>query len=100
LAVWVGRRAQRYQGGVPIVPYNRFVHDFVNVDPTHLARKTFRWWFGCTIFLGGFAFAYATVESNQMRNTWYNRPDLKPFPAMVAKEEMDVTERTMLEAHY
>ena len=34
-----------------------------------------------------------------MVNTWYNRPDLKPYPAMVPKESMDITERTALEAH-
>lgn len=33
LAVWVGRRMKHYQGGVPVVPYQRFVHDFPNVEP-------------------------------------------------------------------
>lgn len=34
-AVWVGRRAKHYQGGVPIVPQPRWVFDFINVDPGH-----------------------------------------------------------------
>ena len=42
LGVWLGRRVQRYQGGVPIVPYQRFVYDFPNVDPGYLSRKKFK----------------------------------------------------------
>ena len=34
-----------------------------------------------------------------MVNTWYNRPELKPFPAMVPVDSMDVTQRTALAAH-
>ncbi len=100
LAVWVARRMQRYQGGVPQVPYNRFVHDFINVEPSALARKTFRTYFGLIVFAGGFTFAMMTTHTNQKNDAWYTRPDLKPFPAMVPKEEMDITERTMLETHY
>ena len=50
--------------------------------------------------VAGLVFAFATVDNRQRVNQWYNRPDLKPFPAMVATDRMDVTERTMLEAHY
>jgi hypothetical protein len=50
--------------------------------------------------VSGVTFAYLTTDSSQKNNIWFNRPDLKPFPAMVAKDTMDVTERTMLEAHY
>ena len=50
--------------------------------------------------LGGFLFAKMTVKDNYMVDAWYQRPDLKPFPAMVPKEELDITERTMLESHY
>jgi len=32
-------------------------------------------------------------------NEWYNRPDLKPFAAMV-DQPSDLTTRTMLEAQY
>jgi len=99
-AVFVGRRAQRYQGGVPIVPVQRFIHDFPNVDPGYHTRKTFRWWFIGTCLFGGFAFAMLTTNENQKRDPWYQRPDLRPFPAMVPKESMDITERTMYETHY
>lgn len=40
------------------------------------------------------------MHQNHRRDAWYQRPDLKPYPAMVPKEELDVTERTMLESHY
>ena len=33
-AVWVARRKQRTQTGVPKYPIQRFVHDFPNVDPS------------------------------------------------------------------
>ncbi len=99
-AVWVAKRAQRFQGGVPIVPYNRLVHDFVNLDPGFLTRKTFRLYFFTTCAIGGYLFATYTVKNNQKSNEWYTRPDYKPFPAMVPKEQMDITERTMMEAHY
>ena len=52
-----------------------------------------------TCAVGGFIFAYYTTDQRQMVNQWYNRPDLKPYPAMVPRECMDVTERTILEAH-
>lgn len=90
-AMWVGRRAQRYQGGVPIIPQQRYVHDFINVDPGHLTKKAFRFWFFGTCIAGGFLFALATVNRNQQRDAWYSRSDLKPFPAMVPKENLDVT---------
>lgn len=99
-AVWIARRAQHYQGGVPIVPYHRWNHDFPNVDPGHLTRKKFRLYFFGTCILGGVLFANATLHGNQKRDAWYSRPDLKPFPAMVPKGSLDITERTALEAHY
>ena len=33
LGVAIGRRMRVYQGGVPIVPYQRFIHDFPKVEP-------------------------------------------------------------------
>ena len=87
-------------GGVPMVPYNRFIHDFINLDPSKHARSTFRFYMFLTCAVGGFIFAGFTVDQRQVKNTWYNRPDLKPFPAMVPKECLDETEQTTLEAHY
>jgi hypothetical protein len=99
-AVWVARRMQRGQGGVPSVPMMKYGYDFVNLDPGHFTRKTFRFWFFGTCILGGYLIGSYSVNENQKKDAWYARPDKKPFPAMVAKEDLDVTERTMLEAHY
>jgi len=99
LACIVGRRMKVYQGGVPIVPYQRFIHDFPNLEPAHRARKTFRNWSLATTVALGFVFARYTVNQEQVLNPWYTRPDLKPFAAMV-KNEADVTEHTMKLNHY
>lgn len=99
-AIWIARRMNHYQGGVPVIPNNKYSHDFVNLDPGHFSRKNFRWYFFGICLAGGYLFASYTTNSNQRHDAWYSRPDLKPFPAMVPKEELDVTERTMLEAHY
>lgn len=57
LAVLAGRRAQRYQGGVAVVPYQRFVHDCPNVKPgSQVAYYFKKWGYGTAIF-GGFCFA-------------------------------------------
>jgi hypothetical protein len=82
-----GRRMKHYQGGVPVVPYQRFVHDFPNLDPSRHARQTFRRWAGLFSVAAGYMFARFTVNPQQLLNPWYNRPDLKPYPAMVHYEE-------------
>ena len=74
---------KRYQGGVPVVPYQRFIHDFPNLEPAHAARSTFRWWARLSSVAIGFVFARYTVNQEQVLNPWYTRPDLKPFAAMV-----------------
>ena len=91
---------QRFQGGVPQVPYPKYAYDFVNLDPGHFTRKQFRYYFIGICFVGGYLFASWSVDTNVMKDPWFTRPDLKPFPAMVPKEELDVTEKSMLEAHY
>lgn len=86
---------------MPVVPMNRFVHDFVDLDPTKHARRVFRRYFFLTCTAGGVLFAYATVDGKRQQNDpWFSRPDLKPFKAMVAKEDLDVNERQAYEAHY
>ncbi len=36
-----------------------------------------------------------------MRDEWYARPDLKPYPAMVPVEEhLSITEKSALKSHY
>lgn len=52
-----------------------------------------------TCLTGGIMFAFYTTDTRQIKNTWYNRPELKPFPAMVPFDHMDVTQRTSMEAH-
>lgn len=100
LAVIIGRRMKRTQGGVPAYPLQRLVHDFANVEPTWWARKTFNQGFRATIVVGGFLFAYFTTDTRILQNPWYNRPDLKPFPAMVPQDKDDITSKTSLYAHY
>jgi len=49
----------------------------------------------------GYVFARQVTDYTISRsNAWYNRPDLKPFPAMVKQDENDLTRRTMEEAQY
>lgn len=91
---------QTYQGGVPIVPYNRFVPDFPNLEPTRMAKRTFRKWHLLTCAFGGAITAYLTVDERQKVDAWYSRPDLKPFKAMVAKEDLDPQEKLVYETHY
>ena len=103
IACMFGNRMKRYQGGVPVVPYQRFVHDFPNLEPTRISRNTFRNWSFLACLTAGFIFARVTVNPQQKLNVWYNRPDLKPFPAMVKENEGvpdDVTEQTMLKTAY
>ena len=33
LGVYIGERAKNTQGGVPIVPSQRLIHDFPNLEP-------------------------------------------------------------------
>jgi hypothetical protein len=87
------------QGGVPVVPYQRFIHDFPNLEPANKSRKLFRRWSLLSAMAMGFIFARYTVNQEQLLNPWYTRPDLKPFAAMV-KNEADVTELTMKNNHY
>ncbi|CDW76650.1 UNKNOWN [Stylonychia lemnae] len=99
LGVYVGRSMQTRGTGVPSVPLQKYLHDFYNLDPSHYSRKLFRRYFFITCSLGGVFFAYATVE-NRYKNPWYSRPDLKPFPAMVAKDHLDRNEKQMYETNY
>jgi hypothetical protein len=96
----VGRRMKATRFGTPKWGIRQFYYDFADPDPTKAARKAFRRWFGITVFIGGFSFAHYTTSTRQMLNTWYNRPDLKPFPAMVPMKEESITEKTAKKAHY
>ena len=62
IGVWVGRRMCRTSGGVPAVPMNRFLYDFINLEPTKFTRSTFRFYWLGTMVVGGFLFAHMTVD--------------------------------------
>lgn len=82
------------------MPFARWKWDFVDLEPAGFSRRVFRLYAFATCFAGGLLFAYFTVNPMQMRDSWYDRPDLKPFKAMVPKEEMSIAERTAYESHY
>ena len=100
LGVVVGRWVKSTSMGTPLVPLNRFKHDFINLDPSVHARKLFRRSFFATCCVGGIAFAYSTINTNFLRDDWYSRPDLRPFPAMVPRDHLDPSERLVFESHY
>ena len=62
---------------------------------------TFRFYSMTAAIALGYIFARQVTDYTISRsNEWYNRPDLKPFPAMVKQDEGDLTRRTMEEAQY
>lgn len=89
-AVWpvaaaIGRRWKVTRGGVPVVPLNRHVHDFPNIDPGRVARLNFRFYSVIPAIALGYMIARQVTDYTvRSSNHWYSRPDLKPFPAMVA----------------
>ena len=90
VAAMIGRRMKRTTGGAPMIPYQRFIHDFPNLEPARQSKMTFYWWaFGSSMF-AGFVFAHSVTDKRIMNNHWYNRPDLKPYAAMVEPDEDDV----------
>jgi len=89
-----------FAGGVPLVPLNNFSYDFVNLEPSLIARKRFRRSFFATLFVSGIAFGYLTTNSSLLTNKWNNRPDLRAFPAMIADDGSDIAQKTLLQAHY
>ena len=102
VATVIGRKYKIRKGGVPVVRLNRFVHDFPNVEPGRTSRIFFRWYSVGSSVAFGYLFAKFTTDQNEscVSNEWYNRPDLKPFPAMVQQEENDHMRRTMEQAQY
>ena len=100
IAAAIGRAFKVETGGVPVVPVQRWVHDFPKIDPGHFARKTFRYYSRWSCLALGYCFARMTTDNfASQSNTWYNRPDLKPFPAMV-EQTKDVTYQSMKEGQY
>ena len=50
--------------------------------------------------MAGLIFAKYSVNSEYYRNLEYNRPDYKPFPAMVAQDQNDDTKESMMISNY
>ena len=101
VACMIGRRMKRTSGGVPVVPYQRYIHDFPNLEPARSGYQHFKWWaFGSSMAFG-FTFAHYVTDKRTLINEWYNRPDLKPYPAMVAvSEEEEEIMKTVRLQHY
>ena len=90
LAIMIGRRMTQYQGGVAVVPLQRFVHDHPNVHAMRTTQRYFRRWSFGTMFICGTIFARYYTDDSMLNNTWYTRPDLKPKMAMVdIKDQTD-----------
>lgn len=87
LAVVIGRRSQRYQGGVPVSHFYRHIEHYNDVSPIRAAQKNFRNAAGLTVVAGGFIFAYYFTDASIMRNKWYTRPDFAPKAAMIRDED-------------
>jgi len=100
VAAAIGRRFKTTRMGVPVVHQHRFVHDFPKIDAGRAARTYFRWYsFGSSLIAGLLFAQYITPYESRCSNQWYNRPDLKPFAAMVDQPE-DLTTKTMLDSQY
>lgn len=83
------------------MPYQRYIHDFPNTDPVNASKKTFRYWAILSSTVVGFVFAKWNTDARVLYNPWYNRPDLKPFPAMVEMdEETKAKMHSVKMAHY
>lgn len=89
IACIIGRRSKRYSGGTPVVPYQRFINDFPNLEPTRLSKVTFRYWSFGTSIVFGYVFAQQVTDNRILIDPWYNRSDMKPFPAMVEPDADD-----------
>lgn len=102
IAILIGRRATMTQGGVSIVPNQRYVDEFPNVYANKTTNKFFkRYAFGACI-LGGFVLGRMMSDDAILKNETYTRPDLKPFPAMVREpsEYDNEAYQQMLERNY
>jgi hypothetical protein len=100
VSVFLANRHKTLSSGVPSVPYNRLVHDFVNLDPAYHARRLFRTRFFAYSAFGGICFAYYFTGRYPIRNEWYSRPDYKPFPAMVPQDSLSPSDQVIMETYY
>lgn len=82
-AILVGKRAQVKQGGVPMIPIQRWVDLYPNVHPSRTTNRFFRRYCGGVCIFGGLVMGRVMSDSSIMSNEYYTRPDLKPVAAMV-----------------
>ena len=64
IAAMIGRSYKREWCGVPVVPINRWVHDFPKVDPGHFARKTFKYYSRWSCLALGYLFARTFTDND------------------------------------
>lgn len=91
------------KGGVPAFPIQRFVDDFPNLEPGRHARKTFFFWSVGFSVVAGYVLAKWYCDWRPASNQWMNRPELKPYAAMIPDEYQGkdtVAYKTMLEQEY
>jgi (2Fe-2S) ferredoxin len=102
IAVLIARRGQVYNSGVPLVPYQRYVHMYPNVQPKLATWKVFNKYAWAAALFGGYLFSRAITDTSPLRNEWYNRPDFKPVPAMVNEhiEYDEVAVKQLMEQTY
>lgn len=96
VAVFIGNSYKKTWTGVPTTPIQWYKHDFINVSPGVHARRLFRRYaLGSSIAMG-WLIAYNLVDNSGWRSdVWKNRPDLRPYPAMVKPDDDDdVTAQT------
>lgn len=101
-AIFMGNRAQRYQGGVPVVPIQRFVDDWPNVQASRTTWKFFKRYAFGTSFVIGTIYAQYKTDDSILNDNWYTRPDFKQKAAMV-KESFDYDDNVyqqLLEKNY
>ena len=63
IAAAIGRSFKVENGGVPVVPIQRWVHDFPKIDPGHYARKVFRYYSRWSCLALGYCFARYTTST-------------------------------------
>lgn len=83
IAVFIGKRAMVYQGGVPVVPYQRFIHVYPNMNPMRSTFRQFRRYAFGSSLIAGYLFASYFTSYKGIKNSWYTRPDFKSKAAMV-----------------
>jgi len=84
-----------------LVPIHWYKHDWTNVSPGFYSRKVFkRTAFGSSIVMGFAIASYLNPGDGWRSDKLKNRPDMKPYPAMVKQDEDDEAVNSMKKALY